>query len=100
MQGEHSPLLPFDGYVVVDDNMYLRSMRRQVYNLTRDTKHALLTVHVTCELDVARERNQTRDGIERVAERSFDNIIQDFQVPNSRHICDRNLIEVKSDYVE
>ena len=83
--------------MIVDDIMYLRSMRRQVYNLVRDHADcALLTVHVTCDFDLAQQRNQSRVGIERVAEASFDNVVQHFQPPTSKHICDRQLLVLEN----
>jgi tRNA uridine 5-carbamoylmethylation protein Kti12 len=47
--------------VVVDDIMYLRSMRRELYTLSRDHGSVLLCVNVSCPLEVARARNRARE---------------------------------------
>lgn len=47
--------------IVVDDIMYLRSMRREVYALSRDNGSVLLCVNVSCPLEVARNRNTARN---------------------------------------
>lgn len=46
--------------VVADDNMHLRSMRRQVYLLARDHGADFAVLHIDAELPVALERNASR----------------------------------------
>lgn len=49
--------------MIVDDIMYLRSMRRQVYTIARDTGAALLTIYVKSSLAQALQRNSTRQDM-------------------------------------
>lgn len=46
--------------VLVDDNFFLRSMRRPFFQLARDERAAFLQIHVTCPVDVCCQRNQQR----------------------------------------
>lgn len=52
---------PPGAVVVVDDNMYYRSMRNRVCQLARAGRHSFATIHVTCPGAVAMERNAARD---------------------------------------
>lgn len=78
--------------IIVDDLMYLRSMRRQVYQLARDRGCPMLVVWVQTSSSVAWERNSLRpkDGKTFVAEESFNRIASSFQPPAEEHICDRH----------
>lgn len=77
--------------IIVDDLMYLRSMRRQVYQLARNSGCPLLVVWVQTSPSVAWERNSCRskDGKAFVPEDSFNRIVSSFQPPAEEHICDR-----------
>lgn len=46
--------------VLLDDNMYYRSMRRSYYNLAKQYGIGYCQVYVVCSVDIAIERNNTR----------------------------------------
>ena len=46
--------------VVLDDNMYYRSMRYGVYKICRDHGAAFAQIHVTADANIARKRNAAR----------------------------------------
>lgn len=50
-----------DGLIIVDDIMYLRSMRRELYVITRDHGVPLVTVWMKSCLDVCLARNRSRN---------------------------------------
>ena len=52
--------------VIVDDNMYYRSMRYRVFQLARRSGAAYVQVHVAAGLEAALERNAGRAGAARV----------------------------------
>lgn len=86
--------------VIVDDIMYLRSMRREIYVLARDRDIPLLVVWVNTSPEIAQQRNTTRDHNTRVSEESMTRIISDFEVPDSTAVCDRYNLTVCGDTEE
>ncbi|KAF5304417.1 hypothetical protein FQR65_LT07947 [Abscondita terminalis] len=50
-----------DHLIVVDDNMYLKSMRYQYYKLARDYQMSFFQIHFDVPLATALERNATRN---------------------------------------
>jgi len=82
--------------VVVDDIMYLRSMRRQVYVLARNMGIPMLTVSVSVGLDTAISRNSERSIPVKVE--SLRKIYESFQIPDPKFIFDRNHISICSEY--
>lgn len=75
--------------IIIDDIMYLHSMRREVYNVVRDRGGATVVVWVNTELAVALQRNSERAGAARLEEAAINKIAMDFEPPNSKHIADR-----------
>eukprot|EP00600_Ochromonadales_sp_CCMP1393_P010969 CAMPEP_0174999012 /NCGR_PEP_ID=MMETSP0005-20121125/1818_1 /TAXON_ID=420556 /ORGANISM="Ochromonas sp., Strain CCMP1393" /LENGTH=181 /DNA_ID=CAMNT_0016253693 /DNA_START=162 /DNA_END=703 /DNA_ORIENTATION=+ len=54
-------------FVVVDDIMHLKSMRRQVYTIARDNGNLpVITIWMNTDIDTAIERNRCRKGIETI----------------------------------
>ena len=76
--------------IIVDDTMHHRSMRREVFVITRDHNVPLLTVWIQTDLTVALQRLRARTEGERVSEDSFHRVCAQFERPDSSHICDRN----------
>ena len=72
-----------DGVVMVDDIMYLHSMRREVYVAARDGgAHHLLVVHVEAPLAMALARNAARAPAARVEEEAVRRMHGRFERPN------------------
>ena len=70
--------------IIVDDIMYLHSMRRAAYVATRDLGiHNLLIVRVTTDLSVALARNSLRMGSRRMSDETVSKIFNGFEEPNS-----------------
>lgn len=46
--------------VLIDDNMYYRSMRRSYYNLAKQFGIGYCQIYVVCSVDIAMERNNSR----------------------------------------
>ncbi|GLV33147.1 Phosphoseryl tRNA kinase [Carabus blaptoides fortunei] len=46
--------------VLIDDNMYYRSMRRSYYNVAKRYRIGYCQVHVICNINIAKERNNLR----------------------------------------
>lgn len=88
---------PADKIVIVDDIMYLHSMRREIYTIARDNGYILLIVCVKAELDVCLSRNSLRPVNQRVASQAIENIFAKFEFPNSTLVCDRYNVIVHSD---
>ncbi len=80
--------------VIVDDLMYLRSMRRQVYVICRDCNVKLLTIFVDTSPGIAKERNTRRIGRERICDETMERIIHSFEGPSNGMIYDRNYTRV------
>lgn len=80
--------------VVVDDLMYLRSMRREIYVLGRDRNVPILVVWVKTDIEVALERNSRREGRLCIAESTVRKIAEHLQPPDPALIFDRNSITI------
>lgn len=87
----------FPGYVVIDDIMYLRSMRRQVYVIARDNHLPIICVHVDTPLSTALERNSHRDESAYITTSTISRIYEDLEPPDAKHICDRYSIRMNGD---
>ncbi len=93
-------------FIVVDDNMHLRSMRREIYVIARNYGLPHLTVFVDVPIQIALERNESRNSNEfsdlsgYIPSESFNRIADNFQVPSERFIYDRNLIKIESSTME
>ncbi len=81
--------------IVIDDNMYLKSMRREIYVVARQARALLVTIWCQASITICRDRNQCRD-VDRVLQESFDRIAANFEEPNPKHIFDRHLAIVDS----
>jgi tRNA uridine 5-carbamoylmethylation protein Kti12 len=82
--------------VMVDDNMTLHSMRRQVYATARHHKAATVIVLVTVSPAVAFQRNQLRPAAAQVDSVSWDRLHRDFEKPNEAYIAERFNVTVDS----
>ena len=83
--------------LIVDDNMYQHSMRRQIYTLA--SRHDVRTIVVWFNTDpsVAFSRNQCRSEDRRVSQESFSRIASQFEAPDRKYIADRYYVEVRGD---
>ena len=73
-----------ESVVVVDDIMYLKSMRREVYVLGRMRCVPVVVITVSTELSTALARNALRDPHQRVDEASILRISERFEAPSPR----------------
>ena len=70
--------------IVVDDIMYLHSMRRAVYTAARDLGvRNLIAVRVAVDLPLAVARNSLRDESRRMSEDTINKIYSQFEELNS-----------------
>ena len=79
----------FPGLILVDDIMYLRSMRREVYVIARDCNIPIIVVWVNTPLEVALQRNSQRSGKQHIEEQTIIKIHAALEPPDAQHICDR-----------
>lgn len=77
--------------VIVDDIMYLHSMRRAIYVKARDLDVPnLFVVRVSADYSTARTRNSLRPHSKRVAEETLRKIFNRFEEPNISLVHERN----------
>lgn len=76
--------------IIIDDIMYLKSMRREIYVLLRDLSISLLTIHIKTSIEHCLERNNNREGIQRIPEEIISKIYNHFEPPDSYNIFDRH----------
>lgn len=78
--------------------MYLRSMRREVYCIARDHNIPILTVLVDIPTEIAIQRNQARDELDRVPAESMQRLLFKFESPLSIGtvgVYDRNVCQIQ-----
>lgn len=80
----------FPGLILVDDIMYLRSMRREVYVVAREKNIPIIVVWINTPLEVALQRNSQRVGMQHIDEETITKIHNSLEPPDSQRICDRN----------
>lgn len=82
--------------------MHLRSMRREIYVITRDYSIPLLTLWLNIDPSIALERNRFRNLYENgnVSEESFVRVSESFQPPDQSFIFDRYSVVIQSDVTQ
>lgn len=80
--------------ILVDDIMYLRSMRKQVFQLCRRHAAPLVTVYVRTSLDVALERNRNRQAGAFVHEETLRKLFDEFEALDTRFVQDRHVVTI------
>ncbi len=76
--------------IIVDDIMHLRSMRRDIYKVTRRYRVPLIVVHVQTELCISLERNSARGDVARIPADVVRRLHETLDPPAAnRGICDR-----------
>lgn len=83
--------------IIIDDIMYLKSMRREIYVLARNNNIPLLTIWLNTSVDIAQARNNLRNETSRVSDESFSKILENFEPPDQSYIFDRHYIEIHND---
>lgn len=87
--------------IVVDDIMYLHSMRRAIYVIARDLEvHHLFVVRVVADYATALTRNSIRPDSKRVSEETLLKIFNRFEEPNHNLVHERNSFIVDTASVE
>jgi tRNA uridine 5-carbamoylmethylation protein Kti12 len=77
--------------IIVDDIMYLHSMRRAIYVKARDLDvHNLFVIRVSADYSTALTRNSLRPDSKRVAEETLLKIFNRFEEPNNSLVHERN----------
>ena len=76
--------------IIVDDIMYLHSMRRAVYVATRDLLvRSLITVRVTANLSASLSRNSLREDSRRMSDETVTRIYNQFEELNASLVHER-----------
>ena len=76
--------------IIVDDIMYLHSMRRAVYVATRDLLvRSLITVRVTANLTASLSRNSLREDSRRMSDETVTRIYNQFEELNASLVHER-----------
>jgi O-phosphoseryl-tRNA(Sec) kinase len=95
--------------VIVDDNMYYRSMRRSYFKLARQCrsfpqlipshspsgKVGFLTIFIECPLQLALTRNATR-GTDQVKESVIQEMVTNFQPPSEAHQWEASHLKINA----
>lgn len=77
--------------IIVDDIMYLHSMRRAIYAKARDLDvRNLFVIRVSADYSTALTRNSLRPDSKRVAEETLLRIFNRFEEPNISLVHERN----------
>lgn len=90
---------PIQSVVIIDDIMYLRSMRKKIYTMCKlyDYDSNFLVVYLDVPLSISLERNSSRNQPNRVNENSLHRIAEAFEPPTDRQfVHDRNHIVIES----
>jgi tRNA uridine 5-carbamoylmethylation protein Kti12 len=90
----------FTDMVIMDDLMYLHSMRRDVYKLTRDHRIPQIVVHVETDLETALARNAARSVSEHIPADVVTRLCLQMEAPNTTAIADRYNCTVSGQTVE
>ena len=75
--------------IIVDDIMYLTSMRREVYSIARQLLIPTVVVWISVELQLAIDRNGQRVAAAKVSEEAIKKIHSRFEAPNSSNAAER-----------
>lgn len=79
----------FPSVILIDDIMYLKSMRREIYVIARDKGIPVFTVWVKVDFEIAKQRNLCRPMECRVSDAAMNRIFIGFEPPVSSLIFDR-----------
>ena len=87
---------------IVDDIMYLRSMRKEIFNLCRSFNVLMCVVWLNVSLEFAMQNNSQRPSNEFINERSLHKIYNDFQPPSTNIVHDRlfHTVVLSSDHIK
>jgi tRNA uridine 5-carbamoylmethylation protein Kti12 len=84
-----------DSVIIVDDIMYYRSMRREIFTLARDSIISeFVVVWVNVPLEVAMSRNESRELLKRVGTEAMQRIHNAFEPPVESLIFDRVHLQI------
>ena len=98
---ENSSSSSCDTVILVDDIMYLHTMRREMYVLARDYgAHHILIVHVTADIEVALARNALRDVSTKVEEESIRRMFDRFEPPNHKLTHEKHVVHIDANNEE
>ena len=86
--------------LIIDDIMYLRSMRRKIYVMTRNNSLPLLVVWIKTTLETALIRNNLRTGRAKISIDTIMKINEALQPPDKSFIFDRNNIIIENDIID
>lgn len=80
-----------DAVIIVDDIMYLHSMRRAIYVICRDLNvHHLMIVRVVADLELAMSRNSSRPDSRRMSDETMRKIFSRFEEPDNSLVHERH----------
>lgn len=79
-----------DAYIILDDIMYLRSMRHQIYTLTQQHDVPLIVFHLDVNLETALSRNESRTERLQINVATIRAIHDNFEPPDGyKDTCDK-----------
>jgi tRNA uridine 5-carbamoylmethylation protein Kti12 len=85
--------------IIIDDIMYLKSMRKKIFALFNcsNEKNTMLTIYIKANLQTALIRNSSRDGNNKLENKTIENIYNSFESPiDSKFFFDKNSICVEN----
>ena len=80
--------------LLIDDIMYLRSMRRQIFVIARTAKIPILTIVVVVDKEIAiiRNRKYNINNKNIIPDETITKLYNKFEIPDEKYIFDRNNI--------
>ncbi|BFZ01595.1 hypothetical protein BsWGS_04634 [Bradybaena similaris] len=84
--------------LMVDDNMYFRSMRYEYYKLAKKYRTGYCQIYLQCPCEKALERNKNRKGIHQVPDEVIVRMSEKFEAPDpEKHHWESNSITVSAE---
>lgn len=81
-------------YILIDDNLFYKSMRRSYYNLAREYNAGFAQVHVSCPISECLSRNRGRENP--VPDNIIHQMYEKFEHPDSTHDWESHTIQLSS----
>ncbi|CAG5133203.1 unnamed protein product [Candidula unifasciata] len=84
--------------LIVDDNMYFRSMRYEYYKLARKYGTGFCQIYLQCSCEKAAERNKNRQGINQVSDEVILKMSEKLEPPDQeKHYWESNSITIRAE---
>ena len=83
--------------ILVDDNMYLKSMRKKIYQIAEEFTISFLLLYISCSLEICKQRNKIRSDSILVNDEVIENINKQMEIPKDEFI---NIFEVDTNNLD